>query len=31
MRHALAAQLSARVRWLHLTLFIGPFAEVFPT
>jgi hypothetical protein len=31
MRHALAAQLSERVRWLHLTLFIGPFAEVFPT
>jgi hypothetical protein len=29
MRHALAAQLPARVRWLHLTLFICPFAKAF--
>jgi hypothetical protein len=31
MPPALAAQLPERVRWLHLTLFIGPFAEVFLT
>jgi hypothetical protein len=31
MPSELAAQLSEQVRLLHLTLFIGPFAEVFLT